>query len=93
MVNKSREYLTAIHINKGIITLIDVDGQVKQYRQRGIKQIKPNVIKKLIGSDRLVPNWSSFKELPSNYSIAYEDEEVQGKARATFPDLEKLKRL
>lgn len=90
---RNREYLVAIHIVKGIITLVDIDGQVRQYRQRGIKQIKPHVIKQLITSNKLADNWIYYKELPSHYSIYFEDEEIQGKAKATFPDLEKLKRL
>ena len=93
MPSKQREYLTAIWVDKGIIQLIDVDGVIRCYRQRGLRQLKPAVINKLVASDRLVKNWDCFKELPSNYTISFEDEEIQGKARATYPNLEKLKNL
>ena len=39
----------------------------------------------LVAAGKLASYWWSCKELPSNYSISFEDEEIMGKARATFP--------
>ena len=33
----------------------------------------------------LAPNWKCLPELPSNISISFEDPELMGRARATFP--------
>ena len=43
MANTQREYLTAIQIEAGIITLIRPDGNIDCYRQRGINQIDNNL--------------------------------------------------
>lgn len=82
---KQREYITAISIDRGIITLIEPDGSINYYRQRGMNTIPVNQIKVLIAKGLLDPNWKQVKELPKHYSISYEDEEIMGKARATYP--------
>lgn len=87
---KERQYLTAVTVEKGIITLIDPDGEIKQYRQRGIGRIDPRYYVPLIKAGFLVKDWKTYKELPAHYSIEFEDEEIMGKARATFPDPAKL---
>lgn len=81
----NRRHLTAITIVAGIITLIDEKGIICYYRQRGITNIPPQTKLYLINAGFLHRNWNNFKELPSNISIKYEDEEILGKARATFP--------
>lgn len=86
---KQREYITAISIDKGIITLIEPDGTINCYRQRGMNTIPVNQLRHLISKGLLNPNWKSVKELPKHYSIAFEDEEIMGKARATYPYLPK----
>lgn len=80
-----REYLTAISIIGGIITLIEPNGNIGYYRQRGIQTMEPMRITRLIRAGSLDPNWRSVKELPRNWSIEFEDEEIMGKARATYP--------
>ena len=80
-----REYLTAIAIEMGIITLIEPDGVIGFYRQRGIGSIEPAKQQQLIRQGLLDPRWRQAKELPRNWSIEFEDEEIMGKARATFP--------
>lgn len=81
----TRRNLTAVTIVAGIITLIDENGIMCYYRQRGITNIPPQIKLYLINAGFLHRNWNNFKELPSNISIKYEDEEILGKARATFP--------
>lgn len=82
---KEREYLVAVSIEAGIITLIEPDGRIGFYRQRGIQRLNPLQIQKLVQLGLLNPRWREAKELPSNWSICFEDEEIMGKARATFP--------
>lgn len=87
---QQRVYLTAVSIEAGVITLIGENGTLENYRQRGIKSI-PNNVKALLISKRLLhPRWETLKELPRHYSISFEDEEIMGKARATYPDPAKL---
>ena len=80
----NREYITALSINQGVITLVEPNGEVAYYRQRGIGSLPNVVIPKLISMGALSSRWNTFKELPKNYSISFEDEEVMGKAFATF---------
>lgn len=87
---KARIYLTAISIEAGIITLIGETGAIENYRQRGIGSLPQNVRTLLIGKQLLHPRWEQVKELPRHYSIVFEDEEIMGKARATYPDAAKL---
>lgn len=89
---KERVYLTAIEISMGIITLIDDDGDIKNFRQRGIQRIDPRILGMLISRGYLFKGWKTIPELPAHYSISFEDEEIMGKARATFPDPNKLLR-
>lgn len=81
---KEREYLTAIAIEKGIITLIEPDGLIGFYRQRGIKALSEQQRQVLIKNNVLDARWEQAKELPRHWSISFEDEEIMGKARATF---------
>jgi hypothetical protein len=89
---KQREYLTAVSIDKGIITLVEPDGRIGWYRQRGINRIEPAERERLIKLGALDSRWQQAKELPSNWSISFEDEEIMGKARATFPGVSSKKR-
>jgi len=86
MARKERLYLTAISIQAGIITLISDTGVIECYRQRGIGSMDARVRQELISRGLIRGDWQSFKELPSNYSIEFEDPEIMGKARASFPD-------
>lgn len=80
-----RKYLTATTIIAGIITLIDENGEICYYRQRGINQLPDNFKTQLISVGFLNRNWYNFKELPKNITISFEDEAIMGKASATFP--------
>lgn len=90
MVTQERQYLTAVSIVAGIITLIDYTGNIQYYRQRGIKRFSDKQRQVLISSGLLVQNWEKYKELPSNISISFEDPEVMGRAQASYPSPEKI---
>ena len=83
--NPNREYLTAIAIHKGIIQLIDPDGQIVCYRQRGIQTLGKEIIASEIRKGYLHNLWQNYKELPANWSISFEDPEIMGRALATYP--------
>ena len=90
MVNQERLYLTAVSGVAGIITLIDVDGQIATYRQRGIQKYSEKQLKVLMSTGLLDPSWKMYKELPKNVSISFEDPEIMGRAQATYPNPEKI---
>ena len=79
-----REYLTAVSIQKGIILLIDPNGMLRKYRQRGIGTLSRKELYFAIYNGLLIEDWESFPELPYNYSISFEDPEIMGRALATF---------
>lgn len=87
---KDREYITAICIMHGIIELIEPNGEIGYYRQRGIKSLSPVVRDRIIKDGLLDKNWGSYKELPKNYTIYFEDPEIMGRAVATFPSTERI---
>ena len=90
MVQQERLYLTAISVVAGIVTLIDMDGQIVMYRQRGISKYSDKQIKVLVSTGLLHPNWKMYKELPKHISISFEDTEIMGRAQATYPNPEKI---
>lgn len=87
-----RQYLTAISITNGIILLIEEDGTLNEYRQRGIQTLSPNIINSEIRHGRLNSYWRNYPELPANYSISFEDTEIMGRALATYPAVLKIRR-
>lgn len=90
MATKEREYLTAVTICGGIITLIDYNGNICYYRQRGITKFTDAQRKLLMNTGLLQRNWEQYKELPKHISISFEDPSVMGKARATYPNPEDI---
>lgn len=93
MSSKERLYLTAVSIDKGIITLIEDDGSIENYRQRGIQKLTASQIGNLIRVGALYANWKQFRELPAHYSIEFEDEQIMGKAQANFPNQNKVRKF
>lgn len=85
MVQKERQYLTAVTICAGIITLIDYNGNIVYYRQRGIKKYSELDRMRLISAGFLQRNWETFEELPKHISISFESPEIMGRACATYP--------
>lgn len=90
MATKERQYFTAVAIMGGIITLLDYTGNIRYYRQRGIQKLTDEQRKKLIYLGFLQKNWETFKELPSHISISFEDPEIMGRARASYPNPEEI---
>lgn len=90
MAKKERQYLTAVSIVAGIITLIDYNGEIKYYRQRGIGKFTDKQRKMLISSGLLDQNWERYAELPSHISISFEDPDIMGRAQATYPNPEAI---
>jgi hypothetical protein len=88
-----RQYLTAVQIVNGIITLIDNDGRIARYRQRGIGQFTDDEKMLLVNRGLLDRQFMEFNELPSNISIQYECPDIQGKAQAKFPSRSKVMKL
>ena len=84
-MRKKNKVLTAISIYKGVITLIDEDGEVKHYLQRGIESM--TMMKKAeLGRQNLLDFDASlaYKDLPKDISIEFEDPSVQGKVYVTY---------
>lgn len=81
---KEIKKLTAISVINGVITLIDENGMIRQYRQRGISKLPITLFMSLVNNGILHEDCLNFNELPSNYSISFEDERIMGKAKANF---------
>lgn len=77
-------HLTAINISKGVITLIEPNGTVGVYAQRGIDKLSNDEFMRLVRSGRLDSRVMELPKLPSNYCISFEDEETMGKAKPSF---------
>lgn len=83
------ERVTAVSIEQGVIQLIEPNGEIGWYRQRGITgRLTQHQIAIAVNAKILHPRVFELPELPKNYSISFEDEEIQGKACATFDTTE-----
>ena len=71
-------------IDKGIIQLIKPDGNIGYYRQRGVTKYTPDQVKSFVRKGLLSKQWDKCEELPYNWSISFEDEQIMGRAYATF---------
>ena len=91
-MQKERQYVTAVGISNGIITLIENNGNLNNYRQRGIDTLSKSDIANEISCGRLNKNWGAYPELPFNYSISFEDVAIMGRAVATYPKVLKDRR-
>ncbi|MBR1455425.1 MAG: hypothetical protein IJ593_12410 [Lachnospiraceae bacterium] len=80
----STEVLTVVVIDKGIILCIGPNGEMFKFRQRGIQTLTNAEIVQEIRRGNLNKDWKTFRELPRCYSIKHEDEEIMGKAYATY---------
>jgi len=79
-----REYIMAVSIRNGLILLIEPDGQLATYRQRGVQTLSKEEIASEIKKKELAPDWNKYQELPKHYSIYFEDPEIMGRAVATY---------
>lgn len=76
--------LTAVSIYKGVITLIDENGDIKHYMQRGVEAL--SMMKKAeLGRQNLLDFNSAlaYKDLPKDISVEFEDPS-QGKVYVTY---------
>jgi hypothetical protein len=81
----TRHYADVINYEKGLITLVQEDGSVGVYTQRGIKELSPLEKSREVKAGRLDPNFMNFRELPGNYTLVFEAPEITGKCTATYP--------
>ncbi len=84
MKNK-KDYLTAVSIECGIITLLDKDGCMVQYRQRGIERMGDEQRGLLIAMGMLCRTWELYPELPGDIALSFEDPTIMGIAREAYP--------
>lgn len=83
-VKVEKQYLTAISVSGGIITLIELDGTIGYYRQRGMNRVDTGIMMNLIAMGVVNPRWSILQEIPKHYVISFEDPAVMGRAYVTF---------
>jgi hypothetical protein len=76
-----------VSINKGVITLIDENGEVKNYLQRGIESLSMMKKAELGRLNLLDFNASlSYKDLPKDISLEFEDPGTQGRVYVTYSE-------
>ena len=92
-MKKERQWLTAVQIVDGIITLIDDNGRIVRYRQRGLGQFTEDEKKIMMNIGLLDKHATELKEIPSHISIQFECPDIQGKAQAKFPSKNKIMSL
>lgn len=84
MKTATKKELTAIAIYQGVMTVIDEYGNVVYYRQRGIDKLSRDKLRAAIASGLLQANILDIPELPKQYKVVYEREDICGKAPEVF---------
>lgn len=79
MGNTMRQDRTAVSVYQGIIKLIELDGSIVEYAQRGIRRLSRQVLNEQIYKGALSTRALTLQELPKDYSIHFE---VRGMGRA-----------
>lgn len=74
----------AVYSMDGVIAVIEPWGDVVKYKQKGLKDIKDDTLTKLISSNALSTDVRELDEIPENYNIYFEDEEIQGRIESKF---------
>jgi len=77
------EVLT-LNISGGIITLLDEEGNLSYYKQKGIARMGRDRKERLIREGVLDREVDRFKALPSKYRLVWEDASVMGRPEDTF---------
>lgn len=83
-MSKMKIPILAISVINGVITLIEPDGSIGYYRQRGIDKLTAEEIEMAIQNKILSREALSLPELPRHYEIEFEDEQIMGKAEPEF---------
>ena len=78
------KYLEAICIDKGVITLIEEDGEIVSYKQLGIDGLSEREKREFIQDGILAEDIEIYDTIPEDYEIYFEDEEIMGKAERYF---------
>lgn len=79
-----KQYITAISIQKGIINVIEPNGEIGAYAQKGIKTLSQASLHELIYKGALDPTALILTEIPANYNISFEEPSIMGRASKTF---------
>ena len=79
-----RVYVTAVTFDRGLITVIEPNGKMGHYSQRGINKLSKSIIASLVGRGNLRKDILRFTEFPKNYSLVNEDPESLGRIFVTF---------
>ena len=76
--------VTAVAIQKGVIRVIEPNGLLRDYAQRGLSKYSDEMKLKSLREGIITQYTLTLRELPKNYSISFECPEIQGRAYATF---------
>ncbi len=76
--------VTAISIEQGVIKLIEPDGSIGTYSQRGIRKLSYNEREMAISRGFITPMVLMLRELPLKYAIEFDEPTIMGKAKASF---------
>ncbi len=81
---KQINYVTVVGVIDGVINLVENDGSINVYRQRGISKLPKEKINEAIDMGILNKSVMQIPELPKNYCLLNEEPAILGKLRATF---------
>ena len=79
-----RVYVTAVTFDRGLITVVEPNGKMGYYSQRGINKLSKSTLANLVGRGHLRKDILRFTEFPKNYSLVNEDPESLGRIFVTF---------
>ena len=81
----SQLHLTAVSVDRGIITFIRPDGVIDYYTQRNVHKLSSIELQKAIACGLLHHTVLTIPELPSNITLSYEEPSIQGRVQQNLP--------
>lgn len=82
--NNTRELVTGISVEKGVISVIDPNGDTKMFRHPLIGGMTPEEVKERIEKGELAENLFDFDAFPNNWEIETEEPEITGDLATTI---------
>lgn len=84
MAIKDKVRVTGVWYRRGLVCVIESNGEMVVYLQKGINELTEIERHRFINYGVIVSDWKNFKVIPSNHSIITDDISVTGKIYATY---------
>lgn len=84
MASTERYYVTLVSYDRGIISVVNPDGKIGTYTQRGVHKLNEMQYRMAVGAGMLRPDARNFKDFPKEFTLNNERPDIMGRVKVTF---------